>query len=160
MDDDVRWLDDDEQRSWRGFISGVQTLIRAFERDLLAGHGLTLDDYALLVLLSESPGRRLRMMQLADAAIVPRPQVTYRVKRLEERGAVERLPCPDDARGTLAHLTDDGFALLHDAARTHVTNVREDFLDLLDPEEFETIGLALGRVHAHLSGTGEPALRA
>jgi DNA-binding MarR family transcriptional regulator len=144
--DDVRWLDDEEQAAWRRFVSGTTVLFRDLEHALTEAHGLTLDDYALLVLLSEAPGRALRMSALADQAIVPRPQVTYRITRLEARGAVARRRCLDDARGTEAHLTDAGFALLEDAARTHVTNVREFFLDHVDRDTFLTLGEALGRV--------------
>ena len=76
-----------------------------------------MDDYALLVLLSESDGHSARMSELADDAIVPRPQVTYRISRLEKRGH-RRAPAraSRDARGTEAHLTDEGFALLERAA--------------------------------------------
>lgn len=147
----VRWLSDDEQASWRNWISGATVLFRSLERELVQHFDITLDDYALLVLLSESEGRSARMSVLADDAIVPRPQVTYRVSRLENRGIVERRPCPSDARGTEAHLTDEGFRLLERAARHHVTNVRELFLDHLSDDEFGTLGEAMGRVHRHLA---------
>lgn len=147
----VRWLSDAEQVAWRNWISGTTVLFRALERELVRNFDITMDDYALLVLLSESDDHCARMSELADDAIVPRPQVTYRVSRLEKRGIVERRPCEVDARGTEAHLTDEGFALLEQAARHHVTNVRELFLDHLSGEEFCTLGDAMGRVHRHLA---------
>lgn len=150
-DAEVRWLDDAEQVAWRNWISGSTVLFRALERELVQHFDITMDDYALLVLLSESDDRSARMSELADDAIVPRPQVTYRISRLEKRGIVERRPCAADARGTEACLTDDGLALLERAARHHVTNVRELFLDHLTGEEFCTLGEAMGRVHRELS---------
>ena len=147
----VRWLDAAEQVAWRNWISGTTVLFRALERELVQHYDITMDDYAILVLLSESEGRAARMSELADDAIVPRPQVTYRISRLEKRGIVERRPCASDARGTEAHLTDDGLALLEQAARHHVTNVRELFLDQLGGEEFCTLGEAMGRVHGHIA---------
>jgi DNA-binding MarR family transcriptional regulator len=149
--DEVRWLTPAEQASWRNWISGSTVLSRALERELQHAFDITLDDYALLVLLSESDRRAARMSTLADEAIVPRPQVTYRVSRLEKRGYVERRPCLEDARGTEAHLTDAGFALLEAAARHHVTNVRELFLDHLTAEEFAVLGEAMGRVYAAIA---------
>ncbi len=150
-DDEVRWLSDAEQVAWRNWISGSTVLFRALERELVQHFDITMDDYALLVLLSENEDRSARMSELADDAIVPRPQVTYRISRLEKRGVVERRPCASDARGTEAHLTDEGFALLESAARHHVTNVRELFLDHLSGEEFCTLGEAMGRVHGELA---------
>ena len=147
----VRWLTEAEQVAWRNWISGTTVLFRSLERELVQHFDITMDDYALLVLLSESEDRSARMSELADDAIVPRPQVTYRVSRLEKRGIVERRPCPSDARGTEAHLTDEGLELLERAARHHVTNVRELFLDQLSGDEFGTLGDAMGRVHRHLA---------
>lgn len=147
----VRWLSGAEQGAWRNWISGTTVLFRTLERELVQHFDITMDDYALLVLLSESEHRSARMSVLADDAIVPRPQVTYRISRLESRGIVERRPCPSDARGTEAYLTEDGVHLLERAARHHVTNVRELFLDQLDDDEFDTLGDAMGRVHRHLA---------
>lgn len=147
----VRWLTEDEQVAWRNWISGTTVLFRSLERELVQHFDITMDDYAILVLLSESEGRAARMSELADDAIVPRPQVTYRISRLEKRGIVERRPCASDARGTEAHLTDEGLALLERAAVHHVTNVRELFLDHLDPEQFTTLGDAMGQVHRQLA---------
>ena len=147
----VRWLSESEQVAWRNWISGTTVLFRALERELVQHFDITMDDYALLVLLSESEDRSARMSELADDAIVPRPQVTYRISRLEKRGVVERRPCASDARGTEAHLTDEGLQLLERAARHHVTNVRELFLDHLEGDEFCTLGDAMGRVHRRLA---------
>ena len=148
---EVRWLSDAEQVAWRNWISGTTVLFRSLERELVQHFDITMDDYALLVLLSESEGRAARMSELADDAIVPRPQVTYRISRLEKRGLVERRPCSSDARGTEAHLTDDGLSVLAQAARHHVTNVRDLFLDQLEDDEFSALGDAMGRVHHHLA---------
>lgn len=148
---EVRWLDDAEQASWRQWISGTTVLFRALERELVQHFDITMDDYALLVLLSDQEDNAARMSELADDAIVPRPQVTYRISRLEKRGIVERRPCASDARGTEAHLTAEGFGLLEQAAAHHVTNVRELFLDLLGDDEFSTLGDAMGRVHRELT---------
>lgn len=144
--EDVRWLDDTEQQAWRGLVSGMAALERRLERELTDGFDLTMDDYAILVLLSESPGHRLRMSHVSDAALVPKPQVTYRISRLEKRGIVRRTPCEDDARGMWAELTDEGFALLHRAAQLHVTNVRELVLDQMSRADFLALGAAMRSV--------------
>lgn len=154
MDDTraVRWLDDDEQVSWRRYVSGTTLLLRQLEQRLQAAHELSMDDYAILVLLSESPGRSLRMSRIAEAGIIARPQVTYRITRLEKAGVVERRPCDGDARGVEAHLTAHGLAVLEAAARDHVTSVRELLLDPLTPEQFHQLGEVMGVVFTALRG--------
>lgn len=154
MDDDtqVRWLDESEQTSWRNYISATTLLLRELEQRLLAAHDLSMDDYAILVLLSEAPGRARRMSEIAADGIIARPHVTYRIARLEDRGIVERRPSRDDARGVEAHLTDGGFALLQVAARDHVTAVRERLLDPLTRDEFGALGAIMGKVFCNLAG--------
>jgi DNA-binding MarR family transcriptional regulator len=150
--DDVRWLDDEEQQAWRGLISGMAALERRLERELVDRFDLTMDDYAILVLLSESPQRRMRMSRLSETAIVPKPQVTYRIGRLEKRAIVRRTPCQDDARGMWAELTEDGLAVLEQAAAHHVTNVRELVLDQMSREQFLTLGAAMESVYRAARG--------
>lgn len=147
-----RWLDQDEQHAWRQLISGMTVLERELEHRLLDAHDLSLDDYAILVLLSEAPGRRLRMSHLADQSIIARSHVTYRITRLEQRGIVERVPCQGDARGVEARLTDAGMAVLEAAASDHVRSVRAFVLDPLSRQEFLALGAAMGRIHAALTG--------
>jgi DNA-binding MarR family transcriptional regulator len=150
--DEMRWLDDEEQQAWRGLISGMAALERRLERELHDRFDLSMDDYAILVLLSESGGRRVRMSQLSSQALIPKPQITYRIGRLEKKGIVARVPCEDDARGMWAQLTDDGFALLDRAARNHVANVRKLVLDQMPRSHFLTVGEAMRAVYRAASG--------
>lgn len=155
--DEVRWLDAEEQQAWRSLISGMTALERRLERELADHHDITMDDYAILVLLSESPDRRVRMSQLSSRALIPKPQVTYRIGRLEQRGIVAREPCEDDARGMWATLTDDGFDLLERAAAHHVRNVRELVLDQMSRERFLAVGDAFAAIYRASSGDEEAA---
>jgi len=87
------------------------------------------------VRLSEAPGRRLRMSQLADLCLASRSRLSHAVTRLEERGWVTRQACPDDGRGMLASLTEEGANALRDAAPGHVDTVREQVFDRLSPDQ-------------------------
>jgi DNA-binding MarR family transcriptional regulator len=130
-----RWLDPDEMRFWRGFVEVSGRALDAINADLRADADLTHDDYEVLVRLSEAPDRRMRMSELADQVIQSRSRLTQRVDRLVERGLVERQRCPEDRRGMLAALTDDGFRTLVDAAPAHVESVRRHLIDRLGPEQ-------------------------
>jgi DNA-binding MarR family transcriptional regulator len=61
------------------------------------------------------------------------------VRRLEDRGLVERQPCPEDGRATNARLTDQGWDAVVAAAPGHVTTVRRHILDPLTPEQLDQL---------------------
>ena len=124
----TRWLDEDEQRSWRAFITAVEVLQRGLDAQLQADAGMPHGYYELLVRLSEAPDRSMRMSALAEAVASSRSRLSHAVGQLEQRGWVRRDACPSDRRGLLAVLTDDGFER---AAPGHVEAVRTLLLDRL-----------------------------
>lgn len=131
----MRWLSDDEQRVWRAFLSMMGTVRRATARQLSAESDVPLTYYEILVHLSESPGRAMRMSELAGAIEGTMSQLSHAVSRLVERGWVERQACQDDGRGSFAVLTDAGRAALVAAAPGHVECVRRVLFDPLTPEQ-------------------------
>ncbi|MDQ1631942.1 MAG: hypothetical protein QOC80_1914, partial [Frankiaceae bacterium] len=112
----TRWLDEEEQQTWRAFLSATQLLFDQLDRELQRNAKIPHAYYEILVRLSESEGRTLRMSQLADSTLSSRSRLSHAVSRLEEAGWVERRSCPTDRRGQLAVLTDKGFAALEAAA--------------------------------------------
>jgi DNA-binding MarR family transcriptional regulator len=130
-----RWLDADEQQAWRAWLYSAQLLIDRLDRELTHGAGISHAYYEILVALSEAPGRMMRMSELADRCLSSRSRLSHAVSRLEERGWVRRQICPEDGRGQLAVLTDDGFEALEAAAPVHVDGVRRHLFDQLAPEQ-------------------------
>ena len=102
--------------------------------------------------LSETDDRQLRMAQLADSLAHSRSRVTHTVKRLEEAGIVARAASPEDGRGIVCRLTDQGYALLVEMAPTHVRGVRAHLVDLADPDDFAALGRVMNAVADHLVG--------
>jgi DNA-binding MarR family transcriptional regulator len=137
---DVRWLDRDQQRSWRAYLVGTTLLMDRLDRDLREHHNLSLPEYEILVRLSEAEGRRMRMAVLADSVSHSRSRVTHTIARLEKAGLVTRSSCVSDGRGVEATITEKGFATLEDAAPSHVLGVREFLIDLAGEEDFEAVG--------------------
>ena len=130
-----RWLDVDEQKAWRAWLYSAQLLMDRLDRELTHETGISHAYYEILVALSETPGRKLRMSELADRCLSSRSRLSHAVSRLEERGWVGRELCPDDGRGQLAVLTANGFAALEAAAPIHVESVRTHLFDQLSPEQ-------------------------
>lgn len=143
---DVPWLDDAEQDAWRVYLEATTRVADRLNDDLKRSFGLTLEDYEILVFLSEADQRRLRMADLAGALLASRSRLTYRVDRLEAAGLVERRPCPDDRRVIWAELTDAGHQRLVEAAPCHVRGVREALLDHFSHDEWVRLGATMRRV--------------
>lgn len=144
----TRWLDDDEQRAWRGLVETLAEVQATLEADLVAGHGLNLGDYAVLVNLSEAPGRRLRMCDLAQRLFLSPSGLTRRLDGLVRDGLVVREPSPEDRRVMLAVLTDDGMARMEQAAPHHVAGVRRELFDHLTRAQVVAIGAGFAAVAA------------
>jgi DNA-binding MarR family transcriptional regulator len=137
--DETRWLTEEEQQAWRAFLTACQTLFTAIDAQLLRESGIPHGYYEILVRLSETPGRALRMTQLAEASTSSKSRLSHAVARLEERGWVKRSDCPTDRRGQIAQLTDEGFAALAAAAPGHVEQVRRSLIDQLTPGQIEQL---------------------
>ena len=147
---ETRWLNSEQQRAWRAFVIGTTLLTDTLDRELRQAHGLSLGEYEILVRLSESPDRTLRMAQIAESMQHSRSRVTHTVSRMERAGLVARCAAEGDRRGVEARMTDQGWELLVQAAPTHVNGVREHFVDLATEEEFATMGMLMNAVADHL----------
>lgn len=128
---DPRWLNDEEQCAWRAFLAATRVVFRELDRELQRGAGMPHTYYVILVALSEAPGRAMRMADLAAVCDSSPSRLSHAVARLEEAGWVRRTPSPDDRRGALAALTDQGFGVLEAAAPGHVESVRRHVFDRL-----------------------------
>ena len=148
--DGTRWLDDDEQCTWRAFLAVQRLLFDRLERQLQRDSGLPMTYYEILVRLSEAPDHTLRMSQLADSALSSRSRLSHAVARLEAEGWVRRRACAEDRRGSFAQLTEEGMAKLRAAAPEHVEAVRTELFDALTPAQRRALREISDTVVAHL----------
>lgn len=148
----VRWLSDEEQRVWREYLSATIMLREHIDRQLQRDANMPQTYYEILVVLSEAPGRRLRMSELAQAARSSRSKLSHAVNRMERAGWISRDGCDSDRRGSWAGLTDLGYCVLADAAPGHVTTVREALFDALSPEQVRRLGEICAAVNQNLEG--------
>ena len=141
-----RWLDADQQASWRAFAVGVTLLLDRLDADLQRAYDLSLTEYEILVRLSERPERSMRMAQLADALAHSRSRVTHTVARMQKAGLVARSTSPEDGRGIVCTLTDRGHDLLVESAPLHVQGVRDYLVDLASTDDFAALGRVMNAV--------------
>jgi len=155
---ETRWLDEDEQNSWRALMIGMTLLLDRLDDDLHRACNLSLVEYEILVRLSERDDRQMRMAQLADALAHSRSRVTHTVARMERAGLVLRSSSPEDGRGVVATLTDRGFELLSRVAPVHVGGVRKNLVDLVEINEafaaqvvpsYQDLGIDLDRLNVN-----------
>ena len=149
MSEPTRWLDQDQQRSWRALLMGMTLLRDRLDADMRRLFDLSLPEYEVLVRLSENDGQ-LRMAQLADAMAHSRSRITHTISRMQQAGLVERTVSPEDGRGVIAQMTEQGYDLLVRAAPYHVSGVRDYLVDLVSPEDFAAVGRVFNAVSDHL----------
>jgi DNA-binding MarR family transcriptional regulator len=151
--DQARWLDENEDRAWRGYRRMRALLDLRLARDLDRETGLSEADYDVLSTLSETAGDRLRLTELAARLLWSTSRLSHHVTRMQNRGLVARQECPDDARGSTVALTRDGRRAIEEAAPGHVASVRRNMIDLLTPGEIAALDALSHRVVAHLTGS-------
>ena len=120
MDDASGWTTTSGPRGC-ALVAVVELLPGVLDTQLRRDAGLTHFEYFVLAMLSEAPERTLRMTALAQRTNATLPRLSHVVRRLEDRGLVERFPCPEDRRATNARLTPTGWDEVVAAAPGHVT---------------------------------------
>ncbi|MEU6877893.1 MarR family transcriptional regulator [Streptomyces sp. NPDC046712] len=150
------WLTDAEQCAWRTYLDVNRMLTYQLEKDLQP-FGLTMNDYEILVNLSESAARRLRMSDLATATLQSKSRLSHQITRMENAGLVRRENCESDRRGLYAVLTDHGMDTMRKVAPHHVESVRRHFIDQLSSDSLGDLHESLKPVAEQLRGRrGKP----
>jgi DNA-binding MarR family transcriptional regulator len=145
------WLEEAEDRAWRGYMR-MRTLLHArVLRDLAREAGLSGPDYDVLSHVSEAPGHRSRLGELAERMAWSRSRWSHHLTRMERRGLVTREDCPSDGRGAFVVLTDAGLRVIQAAAPGHVASVRHNFIDLLSREQLDALTRITDTVVGHLA---------
>src|SRR3954447_10974675 len=130
--------------AWPLLLRTHAATTRQMDADLIAAHRLTLNDYEVLLHLSQAPERRLRRVDLADRVLLTQSGITRLLSGLEQSGFVERASCASDGRVVYAQLTDEGYAKLRAASETHLDGIRRLFSSRFSAEELDSLALLLG----------------
>ena len=150
---DTRWLNENEQRAWRAFIAAQRVINARIESQLQHDSGMPHTYYEILVRLNEAADGRLRMSELAMATNGSRSRLSHAVARLEVNGWVRREGVADDKRGQVAIITEEGIAVLEQAAPGHVGAVRQVVFDALSEQQIEALYDVCAALAEHAGGT-------
>lgn len=134
---ETNWLTEQESAAWVRLVALVELLPGVLDSQLRRDAHLSNFEYYVLAMLSAGPDRTLRMTDLAGRTNATLPRLSHVVRRLEERGMIERFPCPEDGRATNARLSDTGWETVQQIAPGHVAHVRAHVIDALTPEQLD-----------------------
>jgi DNA-binding MarR family transcriptional regulator len=140
--------------AWARYIRGHAALTRELNAELVQQHGLTLNDYEVLLRLSHAEHRAMRRVDLAREVLLTASGITRLLDGLERAGWVCKKSCDSDARVTYAELTDAGYEKLSEAADFHLEGVRRAFAAHYTDEELETLADLLSRLGGDADGGG------
>jgi DNA-binding MarR family transcriptional regulator len=133
-------------QTFAGFLKAHAVVVRQLNQELVAEHGLTINDYEVLLRLSRADDRMMRRVDLAEQVLLSPSGITRLLEGLERAGYVEKKACPSDARVSYAHLTDVGYQKLRECSKTHVAGIERLFLSHFDADEQESLRELLARV--------------
>ena len=134
------WLDDEQQRVWRTYFQVAMLLEDTLDQQLQQTAGLPHLYYAVLVALSEAPGQRMRMTDLAETLKVTRSRITYVVTKLDKDGWVRREQSDTDKRAQFTVLTKAGMLAFQRAIPGHVATVQAMVFDRLSRDQVRQFG--------------------
>jgi DNA-binding MarR family transcriptional regulator len=138
-EDEPHWLDELELGAWIALMRILIALPARLDSQLRSDSRLRLFDYHVLAALSDQPTRSIGMKALSGLTNGSMSRLSHVVSRLEDRGWVERRPHPTDGRLTEAHLTDEGYRTIVEAAPAHVASARTLVIDRLDSQQISQL---------------------
>jgi DNA-binding MarR family transcriptional regulator len=132
--------------AWVRMLRGHATLTRRMDATLRELHGLSLNEFEILLQLWHADGERMRRVDLAQHLVVTQGGITRLLAGLERQRLVERQSCDTDARVVYACLTATGKRKLLDARKTHLDDVGRLFSDRFSEAELEGLAELLSRL--------------
>ncbi len=135
-------LDRSEAAFWHSLMRALVVVPRVLDEDLDEAERLSVNQYEILMFLSESEGRQMRIGDLAESTSLTISGITRLVNRLVADGLVERRRCEDDGRGFYAVLTERGFERLERAYPTHLASARRHVMDHLTGFDLDALAQA------------------
>jgi DNA-binding MarR family transcriptional regulator len=141
-------------RAWTRLLRASALTTRLLSAELQEAHGLTINDFEALLVLSHAEGGRLKRVGLARNLLLTPSGITRLLQGLEDAGLVERASCATDLRVTYAQITDAGRDKLEAAADAHITSIRTLLEEHFARDELDAIAEILGKLPGVAEGDG------
>jgi DNA-binding MarR family transcriptional regulator len=128
-------LDPADWAMWRELTVMRAGVDRALEHRLQRDAGISAADFDVLRSLADADGHRLRAGALAESLGWEKSRISHQVRRMAERGLVDRQDCPTDLRGTWVVLSAAGADAFATASCGYVQTLNRVLFARLDPED-------------------------
>ena len=125
--------------AWTALCEVVDQVRVALNRDLQHYAGLTLADNLVLCQIAMAPGKRLRMVDIAELLTIGKSAVTKTADRLQDRGLITRERDPSDRRTVYATLTAEGEKTFALAQPTFADAVQHHFAGQINEAEIRQL---------------------
>jgi len=138
--------------AWRTVMTAFTRINAVLAREMQAESAISLEWYAILLILAQSKDEAMRPSDLADQIGLSRSATTRLVDRLERSGFVERRACGSDRRGTFVSLTPRGQEVFKEAGRVHLRGIDEHVGSHLSDDELAQLKALLGKLADRVGG--------
>ncbi len=139
-------LDEAGLAAWEAFVFAHAAAVGQIERELSREKIVSLAWYDVLVALTNAPGGRLRLNELAGQVALSRSGLSRLIDRIEKAGLICREPALDDRRGAYAVLTQAGLSAQQKAWPHYAAGIARHFSRHLSEEEKRVLTTALRRI--------------
>jgi DNA-binding MarR family transcriptional regulator len=120
--------------AWEALFRAQRTVYGEFERSEEVWGSLAPRDYGVLYALSTAPGP-LRITELCEDVLLSQPGMSRLIARLEDKGLLERVEDPSDARASRVRMTADGVRTQRQVGAAHAREVGRLMTGGLDRDE-------------------------
>ncbi len=145
----------EQLRVWRSFVETSERMRARVGSRLQAESGVSTGDYAVLLALSEAPGKRLRSSALAERIEWERSRLSHHLGRMEQRGLIERQNCTTDNRGAEIVLKAEGAALFRRASAPHLHTIQRSVVEALTDDQLSALDDAMQSLGEHLDSIAQ-----
>lgn len=124
--------------AWEALFRAQVVVLRQLNAEF-PDETLSLNEYDVLFNLSRQPNRSARIRDLNRLLFLTQPSVSRLIDRLVAHGLVTKSPDPDDGRGTIVTLTDEGYSRFRSVAATHSSSISNHVGSALTRDEMLTL---------------------
>jgi DNA-binding MarR family transcriptional regulator len=135
-----------ELETWVQWLRAHAAVTRELNAQLVTAHGLTINDYEVLLHLAKAPNETLKPVELASRVLLTPSGITRLLAGLERSGFVCRVDCAADKRVSYAQLTPGGREKLREASDTHLAGIASQFTGRFTRKELATLSTLIGRL--------------